>query len=88
MNTVETSHSEGLNLLPLNFFVHYAEDAYLQAIHDDWLADYHVFHDNPVLLLADGAYVKVEGRKTALVRGEAWLLRKDQEKERSKPADY
>ena len=82
MNTVETAHFDGLNLIPSNFFVHYAEDAYLQAIHDDWLTDYHVFHDNPVVLLADGAYVKVEGRKTQLVRGEAWLLRKGQEKEK------
>jgi peptidase E len=81
MNTVETPHFVGLNLLPYNFFVHYGEDAYLRAIHDDWLTDYHVFHDNPVLIMTDGAYVKVEGRKTVLVRGEAWLLRKGEEKE-------
>ena len=81
MNTVETPHFDGLNLIPFNFFVHYGEDAYLRAIHDDWLTDYHVFHDNPVIILADGAYVKVEGRKTQLVRGEAWLLRKGEEKE-------
>ncbi len=82
MNTVETTHFDGLNLIPFNFFVHYGEDAYLGAIHDDWLADYHVFHENPVIILADGAYVKVEGRKTQLVRGDAWLLRKGQEKEK------
>jgi dipeptidase E len=81
MNTVETPHFDGLNLLPFNFFVHYGEDAYLRAVHDDWLTDYHVFHDNPVIILADGAYVKVERRKTSLVRGEAWLLRKGEEKE-------
>jgi dipeptidase E len=80
MNTVETPHFDGLNLLPFNFFVHYGEDAYLRAIHDDWLTDYHVFHDNPVLIMTDGAYVKVQGRKTLLVRGEAWLLRKGEEK--------
>jgi peptidase E len=82
MNTVETPYFDGLHVIPFNFFVHYAVDAYLRAIHDDWLADYHVFHENPVLMLADGAYVKVEGRKTLLVRGEAWLLRKGQEKEK------
>ena len=81
MNTVETPHFDGLNLIPFNFFVHYGEDAYLRAIHDDWLTDYHVFHDNPVIILADGACVKVLGRKTTLVRGEAWLLRKGEEKE-------
>ena len=81
MNTVETPHFDGLNLLPFNFFVHYGEDTYLRAIHDDWLTDYHVFHDNPVLIMADEAYIKVLRRKTTLVRGEAWLLRKGEEKE-------
>ncbi len=85
MNTVETPHFEGLKVTPFNFFVHYAEDAYLRAVHDNWLVDYHVFHDNPILLLCDGAYVRVEGRKTQLVRGEAWLWRKGQEKERLQP---
>ena len=84
MNTVETPHFDGLNLLLFNFFVHYGEDAYLRAIHDDWLTDYHVFHDNPVIILADGAYVKVLGRKTTLIRGQAWLLRKGEEKEEIK----
>ena len=81
MNTVETPHFDGLNLIPFNFFVHYGEDAYMRAIQDNWLTDYHVFHDNPVIILADGACVKVLGRKTTLVRGEAWLLRKGEEKE-------
>ena len=82
MNTVETHHFNGLNLIPFNFFAHYADDAYGQSVHDDWLADYHFFHDNPVIMVSDGAYVKVEGKKTSLVRGEAWILRKDQEKEK------
>jgi hypothetical protein len=33
-------------------------------------------------MLSDGAYVKVEGKKTTLVRGEAYILRKDLEKEK------
>ena len=33
-------------------------------------------------MLSDGAYVKIDGKKTSLVRGEAWILRRDQEKER------
>ena len=82
MNTVETSHFDGLNVSPFNFFAHYALDAYGQSVHDDWLADYHFFHDNPVIMLSDGAYVKVEGRKTTLVRGDAWILRKNAEKEK------
>lgn len=82
MNTVETPHFDGLAVSSFNYFAHYAMDAYGQSVHDDWLADYHFFHDNPVIMLSDGAYVKVEGKKTILVRGEAWILRKDSEKEK------
>lgn len=82
MNTVATTHFEGLNVSPFNFVAHYALDAYGQSVQDEWLADYHFFHDNPVIMLCDGAYVRVDGRKTTLVRGEAWILRKDSEKEK------
>jgi len=82
MNTVGTAHFNGLNVSPFNFFAHYALDAFGQSVHDEWLADYHFFHDNPVIMLSDGAYVKVDGRKTTLVGGDAWILRKDAEKEK------
>jgi dipeptidase E len=82
MNTLGTTHFDGLNLIPFNFFAHYADDGYGQSVHDNWLADYHFFHDNPVVMLSDGAYVKVDRKKTTLVRGEAWILRKDEEKEK------
>jgi len=85
MNTVSTPHFDGLNLIPFNFFAHYADDGYGQSVHDDWLADYHFFHDNPVVMLSDGAYVKVDGKKTTLVRGDAWILRKGEEKEKLEP---
>ena len=84
MNTVGTAHFNGLNVSPFNFFAHYALDAYGQSVHDDWLSDYHFFHDNAVIMLSDNAYVKTDGKKTTLVRGEAWILRKDSEKERLK----
>jgi hypothetical protein len=32
--------------------------------------------------MEDGAYIKVEGQKTSLVRGDAWILRKDHDKEK------
>jgi hypothetical protein len=51
-------------------------------VKDEWLADYHFFQDNPVVMLCDDAYVRVDGRNTTLVRGEAYLLRKDSEKEK------
>lgn len=83
MNSVEANRFDSLNATPFNFLAHYDADAYGQsAVHDDWLSDYHVFHDNPVIMLCDGAYVKVEGKKTTLVRGDAWILRKDSEKEK------
>ena len=82
MNTVSTSFFEGLNVTPFNFSPHYPLDSYGQSVKDDWLADYHFFHDNPIIMLSDGAYVKVDGKKTALVRGEAWIWRKDEEKEK------
>lgn len=81
LNTVGTPHFDGLNVTSFNFFSHYADDGY----HDEWLGDYHFFHDNPVVMLSDGAYVKVDGRKTTLVRGNAWILRKGAEKERLEP---
>ena len=82
MNTVETSQFDGLNVSPFNFFAHYAMDDHGQSVHDDWLSDYHFFHDNPVVMMSDGAYVKMDGKKTTLIRGEAWILRKGQEKEK------
>lgn len=82
MNTVQTPHFDGLRLVPFNITVHYPDDSYGQSLHDEWLADYHFFHDHPVILMGDGAYVKVDGRRTTLVRGNAWILRKDSEKER------
>ena len=82
MNTVETSQFDGLNVSPFNVFAHYAMDDYGQSVHEDWLSDYHFFHDNPVIMMSDGAYVKMDGKKTTLIRGEAWILRKGQEKEK------
>lgn len=82
MNTVSTSFFEGLNTTPFNFSAHYPLDAYGQSVKDGWLAEYHFFHDNPIVMLSDGAYVKVDGKKATFVRGEAWILRKDQEKEK------
>ncbi|MCW5877843.1 MAG: Type 1 glutamine amidotransferase-like domain-containing protein [Anaerolineales bacterium] len=82
MNAVKTDHFGGLNATPFNFFAHYAPDAFGQAQQDEWLSDYHVFHDNPVVLLCDGAYVKVEKGKATLARGEACIQRKGVEKER------
>jgi dipeptidase E len=81
MNTVETPFFAGLNLTPFNFSCHYPLDQSGQFEKDEWLAEYHVFHDNPIIMLADGAYLRVDGKKTQLVEGPAWILRKGQEKQ-------
>lgn len=83
LNAVETTYFSSLNASPFNFFAHYLPDGL--SAHDDWLSDYHSFHDNPVIMLSDGAYVKVDGKKTTLVRGEAWILRRGEAKERLEP---
>ncbi len=85
MNTVGTPHFDGLNVTPFNFFAHYSDDGYGQSVDDAWLDAYFFFHNNPVVMLSDGAYVKVDGKKTMLVRGNAWILRKGEEKERLEP---
>jgi len=84
MNSVETGHFDGLKASPFNFVAHYTADDYGQSMQDEWLSEYHSFHDNPVIMLSDGAYVKVEGKKTTLVRGDSWILRRDSEKEKLK----
>lgn len=82
LNAVGTSHFHGLNATPFNFLAHYPQDAHGQSVLDEWLHDYHFFHDNPVIMVCDDAHIKVDGKKASLVRGEAYILRKDEEKER------
>lgn len=82
LNTVGTSFFNGLKAIPFNISPHYPLDTHGQSMKDEWLADYHFFHDNPVILMCDDAHVKSEKGKTVLVRGEAYILRKDSEKER------
>ncbi len=81
LNLVPTSYFNALSLTPFNFSVHYPDDDLARLERDDWLADYQAFHDNPVILMADGAYVRVEGRKTTLVRGPAWIRYPGREKQ-------
>ena len=78
INMVPTTHFDGLNLTPFNFAVHYEDDAWK----DYRLLDYQVFHENPLLLLEDGAYIRVRGKETTLVRGAAWVWRAGRDKER------
>ena len=85
LNMVDTPYFKSLDLAPFNFNVHYPTDPVAQAERDERLADYHVFHDNPVLLLTDSACVQIDKGGTKLVHGEAWILRAGKEKERLEP---
>jgi len=58
LNLVPTPHFDGLDITPFNLHVAYTDDAQ----RDSWLAEYHAFHDNPILMLEDGAYIKIEGK--------------------------
>jgi peptidase E len=87
LNMVESPYFHGLNTTPFNFSVHYPEDEFFRAERDDWLSEYQVFHENPVIILADGACVQAERKKTVLVRGDAWILRKGCEKEKLTPGN-
>ncbi len=78
INMVPTTHFDSLSLTPFNFSVHYEDDYWK----DYRLADYQAFHDNPLLLLEDGAYIRIRGKETTLVRGHAWVWRAGREKER------
>jgi dipeptidase E len=82
MNIVPTTYFDGIGAIPFSINVHYPQDESARAERDEWLGEYHVFQDAPVILLEDNAYIKVEGRKTSLVRGDAWILRKGVEKEK------
>ena len=81
LNSVGTQHYSGLNLIPFNLNVHYPQDGIARQLKDDWLSDYHVFNDNPVIILADDASLCVEGKHTFLVKGEAYISRSGQEKQ-------
>ncbi len=78
MNMCATSHFDGLGLTPYSFDVHYPTAEQERTERDEWLAEYHVFHENPLLLLEDGAYVRVTAHETTLMQGKGWLWEKGQ----------
>jgi len=82
MNICATSHFAGLGLTPYNFDCHYPEEETLRAMCDEWLVGYHVFHHNPIIILADGDYIRVTDQATVLARGNAWLLAKGQPRQK------
>jgi dipeptidase E len=82
MNIVPTPYFDGIGAIPFNLHVHYPGDESARAERDEWLSEYHTFQDNPVLLMEDDAYIRVEGKKASLERGIAWILRRGSEKER------
>lgn len=78
MNVCATPHFTSLNLLPYNFDMHYPTDESARANQDDWLLDYHAYHDNPILALQDGAYLYGDEQTLTVKAGVCWLLEKRQ----------
>lgn len=76
LNLVPTTYFDALGVTPFNLHVSYVDDAQ----RDDWLSAYHVFHDNPVLMLEEGACVRISGKTTVLRLGAGWIQRAGREK--------
>jgi len=72
----------GLGLIPYNILPHYPADLAQRADLDAAVAEYHVFHSTPVLALADGAVLRVQGSALELAHGPAWLLQAGQARHR------
>ena len=83
LNSVATPHFDGLNVTPFNFNVHYTGD----LERDNWLVDYHVFHDNPLIIMADGSYVKLRDGKCNLKLVRCGFCEKGEKKKRSRPGE-
>ncbi len=78
MNMCATTHFTGLGLTPYNFDAHYPPSEQERTERDEWLEEYHVFYENPMLALEDGAYLRVTPYETTLMQGNGWLLEKGQ----------
>lgn len=78
MNLCATNHFESFNLLPYNFDMHYPTEEAARDKQDDWLLDYHAYHDNPILALQDGAYLYANEREVTVKQGVCWLIEKGQ----------
>jgi peptidase E len=83
LNVVPTTHFDGLGITSFSIHVRYADD----AERDDWLGEYHVFHDNPVLMLEDRASLRISGKTTSLRTGAGWIWRPGQDKSALKPGE-
>lgn len=78
MNLCATTHFSGLNLVSYNFDMHYPTDEARRIDQDDWLLDYHAYHDNPILALQDEAHLYVDQTELTVKQGICWLLEKGQ----------
>ena len=83
MNVVPTTHFDSLGITPFSIHVRYADD----AERDAWLGEYHVFHDNPMLMLEDDGAIRISGKTTRLQSGTGWIRRPGQEKSALTPGE-
>ncbi len=81
LNACGCTKFAGLGLVPYNFNVHYpSQDGEARKVRDSGLAEYHAFHQNPVLALEEDAHLRVTDEGVELVRGGAWLFQRGQKK--------
>lgn len=78
MNLCATTHFESFNLVPYNFDMHYPTEDAARDNQDDWLLDYHAYHDNPILALQDGASLYVNEQEVTVKQPGCWLIEKGQ----------
>ncbi len=83
LNVVPTTHFDSLGVTPFNINVGYVDD----AERDHRLGEYHIFHANPVLMLEDGAAIRISGKSTKLQFGAGWIWRSGQDKCALKPGE-
>jgi dipeptidase E len=80
MNMCATTHFDGLNLTPFNFSVHYPAGETARNEWDEWLSEYHLYHDNPILALEDDVHLHVNDGQVTLIRGTGWLLTRGEQR--------
>jgi peptidase E len=82
INMIPTTHFTALELLPYNIVAHYPGDETAQTKEDDWLSDYHVLHDKPILALEDGATVWYTRDRLQVLGGNVWQIEKGKKRMR------
>jgi dipeptidase E len=75
MNCCACVDFEGLALAPYNLNVHFpAQTDMARELRIERLWEFHFFFEQPVIVLEDSAYLRVDEEGSRLVRGKAWRV--------------